>query len=248
MTTYDFDYESPRKRQSAARRASKQSRRAKGIIFLGDESAAYYYDLTTRHPAGAAAKRAIDLLGSTILITLLAPLFLLIIFLVKVTSRGPIIFRQRRIGFRCLEFDMYKFRTMYDGAHLKEKELAAQAGGSFLKLKNDPRITKIGGFLRKYSLDELPQLFNVLEGTMSLVGPRPLLKSDLDKLPRRSTLRRFATPPGITGLWQVSGRSSCTEQKRLQLDREYVDRWSLSLDLHILMRTIAVVVTGRGAV
>jgi lipopolysaccharide/colanic/teichoic acid biosynthesis glycosyltransferase len=248
MTTYDFDYEAPRKRQSVARRARKPSRRAKGIIFLGDDSAAYYYDLATRHPAGAAAKRAIDLIGSTVLITLLAPLFLLIIFLVKVTSRGPIIFRQRRIGFRCHEFDMYKFRTMYDGAHLKEKELAAQAGGSFLKLENDPRVTKVGGFLRKYSLDELPQLFNVLEGTMSLVGPRPLLKSDLNKLPRRSTLRRFATPPGITGLWQVSGRSSCTEQERLQLDREYVDRWSISLDLRILLRTITVVVTGRGAV
>lgn len=246
MTTYDFEYETPRRQTRA--RARKQARRAKGIIFLGEDTAAYYYDLSTRHPVGAAFKRAIDLLGSTILITLLAPIFLLIIFLVKATSPGPIIFRQRRIGFRCLEFDMYKFRTMYDGAHLKEKELAAQAGGSFLKLANDPRITKIGGFLRKYSLDELPQLFNVLEGTMSLVGPRPLLKSDLDKLPRRSTLRRFATPPGITGLWQVSGRSSCTEQKRLQLDREYVDRWSLSLDLRILIRTISVVVTGRGAV
>jgi lipopolysaccharide/colanic/teichoic acid biosynthesis glycosyltransferase len=248
MTTYDFDYETPRRSPRISPRSRKQSRRAKGIIFLGDESAAYYYDLSTRHPVGAALKRAVDLLGSTALITLLAPLFLLIIFLVKATSPGPIIFRQRRIGFRCHEFDMYKFRTMYDGAHLKEKELAAQAGGSFLKLKNDPRITKIGGFLRKYSLDELPQLFNVLEGSMSLVGPRPLLKSDLDKLPRRSTLRRFATPPGITGLWQVSGRSSCTEQERLQLDREYVDRWSLSLDLKILLRTISVVVTGRGAV
>ena len=247
MTTFDFEYETPRRRK-ITRRTRKRARRAKGIIFLGEETGAYYYDLSTRHPVGAAFKRAMDLIGSTILITLLAPLFLLIIFLVKATSPGPIIFRQRRIGFRCLEFDMYKFRTMYDGAHLKEKELAAQAGGSFLKLANDPRITKIGGFLRKYSLDELPQLFNVLEGTMSLVGPRPLLKSDLDKLPRRSTLRRFATPPGITGLWQVSGRSSCTEQKRLQLDREYVDRWSLSLDLRILIRTISVVVTGRGAV
>ncbi|MGZ8867432.1 MAG: sugar transferase [Thermoanaerobaculia bacterium] len=247
MTTYDFDYEIPKKRRKTARH-SRKSRRAKGIIFLDDHSAAYYYDLATRHPRGAAAKRAIDLLGSTILITLLAPLILLIIFLVKVTSPGPIIFRQHRIGFRSHEFDMYKFRTMHDGAHLKEKELAAQAGGSFLKLENDSRVTKVGGFLRKYSLDELPQLFNVLQGTMSLVGPRPLLKSDLHKLPRRSALRRFATPPGITGLWQVSGRSSCTEQERLQLDREYVDRWSISLDLKILIRTITVVVTGRGAV
>lgn len=253
MTTYGFDYEVPRPARDLAnkrkrRHQKKDARRAKGIIFLGDESGAYYYDLATRHPSGARAKRVFDLLGATVLITLLAPLLLLIIALVKATSRGPIIFRQRRIGFRCREFDMYKFRTMYDGAHLKEKELAAKAGGSFLKLKNDPRITKIGAVLRKYSLDELPQLFNVLEGTMSLVGPRPLLVSDLDKLPRRSTLRRFATPPGITGLWQVSGRSSCTEQRRLQLDREYVDRWSLGLDFRILIRTVTVVVTGRGAV
>ena len=250
MTTYDFEYEAPKRSGGFADRGRRlrQQRRAKGIIFLGDESGAYYYDLATRHPAGARAKRALDLLGATALITLLSPILLILIALVKLTSPGPIIFRQRRIGFRCHEFDMYKFRTMYDGAHLKEKELAAQAGGSFLKLANDPRITPIGRFLRKYSLDELPQLFNVLEGTMSLVGPRPLLVSDLGKLPRRSTLRRFATPPGITGLWQVCGRSSCTEQERLQLDREYVDRWSLPLDLKILLRTVSVVVTGRGAV
>lgn len=248
MTTYDFDYELPRRARRIADR-KREARRAKGIIFLGsNDTGAYYYDLTTRHPVGARVKRAIDIVGAAILFALLSPLFLLIMLLVKVTSPGPIIFRQRRIGFRCREFAMYKFRTMYDGAHLKEKELAAQAGGSFLKLKNDPRVTPIGRFLRKYSLDELPQLCNVLEGTMSLVGPRPLLVSDLDKLPRRSTLRRFSTPPGITGLWQVCGRSSCSEQQRLQFDREYVDRWSLGLDLKILFRTVAVVVTGRDAV
>jgi len=251
MTTYDFDYESQRPRRGFAeqkRRLQERGRRARGIIFLGDESGAYYYDLATRRPVAARVKRAIDLLASTAIITALVPVFLIIMALIKLTSRGPIIFRQRRIGFRCREFKMYKFRTMYAGAHLKEKELAAQAGGSFLKLKNDPRITPIGGFLRKYSLDELPQLFNVLEGTMSLVGPRPLLVSDLDRLPRRSTLRRFSTPPGITGLWQVYGRSNCSEQQRLQLDREYVDRWSLGLDFRILLRTVTVVVTGRGAV
>jgi lipopolysaccharide/colanic/teichoic acid biosynthesis glycosyltransferase len=246
MTTYNFDYEQPKRPRALGER--KLPRRARGIIFLGDDSQAYFYDLATRHPVGARLKRIMDLIGATILITLLSPLFLVIMTLIKLTSRGPITFRQRRIGFRCHEFYMYKFRTMYDGAHLKEKELAAQTGGSFLKLKNDPRITPIGGFLRKYSLDELPQLFNVLEGTMSLIGPRPLLVSDLDKLPRRSTLRRFSTPPGITGLWQVCGRSSCSEQERLQLDREYVDKWSLRLDIRILFKTLSVVVTGRGAV
>jgi lipopolysaccharide/colanic/teichoic acid biosynthesis glycosyltransferase len=168
--------------------------------------------------------------------------------LVKFTSPGPIIFRQRRIGFRCNQFDMYKFRTMVDGAHLKEKELSEKAGKSFLKLKNDPRITPIGGFLRKYSLDELPQLFNVLEGSMSIVGPRPLLLSDLDKLPRRSPLSRFSMPPGITGLWQVSGRSTCTDEQRMRLDRQYVNHWSLGLDFQILLQTVGVVFTGRDAV
>ena len=254
MTSYDFDYELPKRtsgfsdRQKRAREL-REARRAKGIIFQSPNgTGAYYYDLATRHPVGAVAKRALDIFAAAIIFTLISPLLLLIMVAIKLTSPGPIIFRQRRIGFRCHEFAMYKFRTMYDGAHLKEKELAEKSGGSFLKLKNDPRITPIGGFLRKYSLDELPQLCNVLEGTMSLVGPRPLLVSDLDKLPRRSTLRRFSTPPGITGLWQVCGRSSCTEQKRLQLDREYVDQWSLALDLKILFKTVAVVVTGRDAV
>ncbi|HKR63032.1 MAG TPA: sugar transferase [Thermoanaerobaculia bacterium] len=253
MTTYHFDYEIPENAGSAEAQFRKAgNRRAKGIVF-GDDTGpgTYYFDLRTRYPVAARVKRGIDLVASTIAITLLSPLLLVLMALVKLTSPGPIIFRQRRIGFRCNQFDMYKFRTMYAGAHLKEKELMAQAekeGKSFLKLKNDPRITPIGHFLRKYSLDELPQLFNVLEGTMSLVGPRPLLLSDLDKLPRRSPLSRFSMPPGITGLWQVSGRSTCTDRKRMRLDRQYVDRWSLSLDFQILLRTVEVVVTGRDAV
>ena len=118
----------------------------------------------------------------------------------------------------------------------------------YRKLLNDPRVTPIGRFMRTWSLDELPQLFNVLEGTMSLVGPRPLREVDLEKLLRRSSVRRFATPPGITGLWQVSGRSNCVGHKGLALDREYVDRWSLALDCEILLRTIDVVINGRDAV
>ena len=243
MTTYHFDYT-----LSRSRHVSEETRTPLGIVLQNDMHAgAYYYDLRTRKPVGARLKRAFDLLSATAIITVLAPLLLAIMALIKLTSRGPIIFRQRRIGFRCNQFDMYKFRTMFDGAHLKEKELAAQSGGSFLKLKHDPRITPIGRFLRKYSLDELPQLFNVLEGTMSIVGPRPLLVSDLDKLPRRSPLSRFSMPPGITGLWQVSGRSDCSELKRMQLDRQYVYRWSMALDFEILLRTIEVVFTGRGA-
>lgn len=250
MTTYTFDFERalPKPLGAPKPRGPRARRRAKGIMLFDDAwSGAYYYDLYTRHPIAARLKRAMDLLLATIAITLLAPVFLVLIAIVKFTSPGPIIFRQRRIGFRGIQFEMYKFRTMYDGAHLQEQKLKEQAGGAFLKIKGDPRITPIGHFLRKYSLDELPQLFNVLEGTMSMVGPRPLLVSDLDRLPRRSPLRRFSMPPGITGLWQVAGRSDCSEIERLRFDSEYFDRWSLAFDVQILVRTFRVVVTGRGA-
>ncbi|MFP5247487.1 MAG: sugar transferase [Thermoanaerobaculia bacterium] len=247
MAGYHFEYEIPRYYglSPVERRAERKLRkRVKGIVF-GDDSGsnAYYFDLVTRHPIGARVKRVVDVVASTILITLLAPLLLLIMALIKLTSPGPIIFRQRRIGFRCNQFEIYKFRTMVD----RPVEQTVEDGTAFVKAKNDPRITWIGKYLRKYSLDELPQLFNVLEGTMSLVGPRPLREVDLAKLPRRSMVRRFATPPGITGLWQVSGRSECVGYKGLQLDREYVDRWSLSLDFEILLRTVEVVFTGKGA-
>ena len=254
MSSYTFDYDrSPRSGSVAGsqRRRTTQAdaRRARAILFADQTGpGAYYFDLRTRFPFAARVKRAFDILFAVAVITAISPLLLLIMALVKFTSPGPIIFRQRRIGFRCNQFDMYKFRTMVDGAHLKEKELAAKSGKSFLKLKNDPRITPIGGFLRKYSLDELPQLFNVLDGSMSIVGPRPLLLSDLDKLPRRSPLSRFSMPPGITGLWQVSGRSTCTDEQRMRLDRQYVNQWSLGLDVQILFKTVGVVFTGRDAV
>ena len=248
MSGYHFDYELPRHRglsQAQPRGTRAAAKRIKGIVFSDDTAPnAYYYDLATRHPIGARVKRAMDIVASLLLITLLAPLFLVLMAAIKLTSKGPIIFRQRRIGFRCNQFEMYKFRTMCAGADKME----SGNGTAFVKPKNDPRVTPIGRFLRKYSLDELPQLFNVLEGTMSLVGPRPLREVDLEKLLRRSSVRRFATPPGITGLWQVSGRSNCVGHKGLALDREYVDRWSLALDCEILLRTIDVVINGRDAV
>jgi lipopolysaccharide/colanic/teichoic acid biosynthesis glycosyltransferase len=249
MATYHFDYEIAQRRTSSpgsqSRRAPKPPRRAPGLVFLDDTgSGAYYYDLKTRWPVAARIKRVVDILGSTVLITLLAPLFLIIMAAIKLTSPGPIVFRQRRVGFRCNPFYIYKFRTMVDKPDLVVADSDA-TGVAFKKAKNDPRITPIGGFLRKYSVDELPQLFNVLEGTMSLVGPRPLRDCDVDMLPRRSTLRRFATPPGITGLWQVSGRSNLVGGQALQIDREYVDRWSLGLDFKILLKTVLVVLTGK---
>ena len=248
MTSYHLEYELPQRGPAQGpqiRRAAKVPRRARGIVFIDDTgSGAYYYDLKTRWPVAARVKRLVDLLGSTVLITLLAPLFLVIMLAIKLTSPGPMVFRQRRVGFRCNPFHIYKFRTMVDKPDFKVAD-SDETGVAFQKAKNDPRITPIGGFLRKYSLDELPQLFNVLEGTMSLVGPRPLRDCDVDMLPRRSTMRRFATPPGITGMWQVSGRSNLVGGQALQIDREYVDRWSLALDFKILLKTVLVVLTGK---
>jgi len=207
----------------------------------------YWFDLRTRRPAAAVVKRIIDVLGSLMLIVLLAPLMLVLIALIKLSSAGPAVFVQRRIGFRCNEFGMYKFRTMSIGAEALQHALAREHGGHFFKMRDDPRVTPVGTFLRRFSLDELPQLFNVPEGTMSLVGPRPLLVSDLEKFPIRGQMRRFSVRPGMTGLWQVSGRSLTSEEERMRLDREYVNRWGLLLDLEILLRTIAAVITGRGA-
>lgn len=207
----------------------------------------YWFDLRTRRPAAAVTKRVLDVVVSLTLIVVFAPLMLLVMLAIKATSPGPAVFVQRRIGFRCGEFGMYKFRTMVVAAESLQHQLARQAGSGFFKLRDDPRVTRIGRLLRRFSLDELPQLFNVLEGTMSLVGPRPLLLSDLEKFPLRGQMRRFSVRPGITGLWQVSGRSLTTDEERMRLDREYVNHWSLWLDFTILMRTIGAVLTGRGA-
>ncbi|HUP50390.1 MAG TPA: sugar transferase, partial [Thermoanaerobaculia bacterium] len=142
---------------------------------------------------------------------------------------------------------MYKFRTMVAGAERLQAELQRGLTSEFFKLQSDPRVTPLGRTLRKYSLDELPQLFNVLEGTMSLVGPRPLLPSDLGKFPLRGQMRRFSVRPGITGLWQVSGRSMLSDKDRMRLDREYVSHWTLWLDLKILAKTLRAAASGRGA-
>lgn len=204
--------------------------------------------LASLDPATAVVKRALDVVLSALLLVLLSPLLLLALLVVKMTSRGPAIFVQKRVGHRCGEFDMYKLRTMFAGAERLEDRLAQKLQGrTFLKIKNDPRTTPVGRFLRKYSIDELPQLYNVVRGEMSLVGPRPLLLSDFRKFPKREQMRRFSVKPGMTGLWQVSGRSACTDEERIRLDLEYVDRWSHWLDLEILARTIPVAISARGA-
>lgn len=199
------------------------------------------------HPIAALVKRATDVVFSLLLLALLSPVIAAAMLLIKLTSAGPVFFVQPRIGYRCAEFRMYKLRTMVNGAERLQDALASTRGGTFLKLSADPRTTPLGRFLRKYSIDELPQLYNVLRGDMSLVGPRPLLICDLRNFPRHSQMRRFSMTPGITGLWQVSGRSALPDGDRLRLDLEYVDRWELSLDLRILFRTIPTVLTAKGA-
>ena len=195
------------------------------------------------------AKRAVDIVVSAALLALFAPFLVLIAVAIRLTSPGPAIFVQPRIGYRCGEFKMYKFRTMVNGAERQQDQLAQERSDrTFLKIKNDPRATPLGRLLRRASIDELPQLYNVIRGDMSLLGPRPLLPSDLQRFPRASLMRRFAMKPGITGLWQVSGRSPLSDAGRIRLDIDYVDNWSLARDLAILVKTVPVVITARGAV
>jgi lipopolysaccharide/colanic/teichoic acid biosynthesis glycosyltransferase len=194
------------------------------------------------------AKRTLDVIVSGVLLVLFAPLFILVMMAIRASSVGPVFFIQRRIGYRCAEFEMYKFRTMVDGAERQEQRLfQAQGDRTFLKVKNDPRTTPLGRVLRRFSIDELPQLFNVLRGDMSLLGPRPLLQGDLHRFPRASVMRRFAMKPGISGLWQVSGRSLLPDADRIRLDIDYVDNWTFRRDLALLAKTIPVVVTAKGA-
>lgn len=195
------------------------------------------------------AKRLLDLLAAVALLVLCSPLFALVALAIKLDSPGPVFFIQERMGYNKRRFWLFKFRTMVVDAearmqeieHLNEKE------GPIFKIKNDPRITRLGRFLRKTSIDELPQLLNVLLGDMSLVGPRPLSMRDALGLDAAWQKRRFSVKPGITCLWQVSGRSNLSFKEWMLLDLEYIDRWSLGLDLRILLRTIPAVLTGKGA-
>jgi len=219
-----------------------------------DDTGAFYWTLdlpAEERPGGrvqVALKRGLDVAGAAVLLLLTSPVLLGAMALVRLTSRGPAIFVQPRIGFGCRQFPMLKLRTMVHGAEGREEELAAaRPERTFLKIPRDPRITPVGRWLRRYSVDELPQLLNVLRGEMSLVGPRPLLLSDFEKYPKRAQMRRFSVRPGLTGLWQVGGRSDLADSERVRLDLEYVDRWSLSLDLEILSRTLPAVVSAKGA-
>lgn len=199
-------------------------------------------------------KRVIDFLGAGLGILLLSPLMLGIALLIRLDSEGPVFFRQQRLGRGGKPFLIWKFRTMEVNAEERLKELEQlneSDGGVLFKMKEDPRVTRLGKLLRRTSLDELPQLFNVLQGHISLVGPRPLQLRDcalaLKKVNRNTLARRLTLMPGVTGLWQVSGRSDVAFDDMLNLDIHYVENWSLWLDLRILWQTVLIVTMGKGA-
>ncbi len=195
-------------------------------------------------------KRAVDVALSGMLLLVLSPLLLAIALLVKSTSRGPVFFTQQRIGLHKRRFLVHKFRTMEVDAENRLAELAHlnEVSGPVFKIRRDPRLTALGAFLRQASLDELPQLFDVLAGDMSLVGPRPLPVRDYEGFAHDWHRRRFSVRPGITCLWQVNGRSILPFEKWMELDMQYIDHWSLWLDLKILLQTIPAVFKGSGAV
>ena len=194
-------------------------------------------------------KRIFDSIAAFILLIIFSIPMLAIALAIVLDSPGPIFYRQTRVGFQGVHFEVWKFRTMVQNASELQQQLEAKnevPGGVLFKMKNDPRITKIGKYLRKHSLDELPQLFNVSQGEMSLVGPRPLPVRDVNKFAPEHYFRQDVIP-GITGLWQVSGRSDTDSANLFQLDFKYIQNWSLALDLKILWQTIGVVLNNKGA-
>jgi exopolysaccharide biosynthesis polyprenyl glycosylphosphotransferase len=193
-------------------------------------------------------KRVIDIIGALAGLLVFAPAFALVAVAIKLDSRGPVFFAQERVGLNRRRFRAYKFRTMIEGAEMKQEELEPlnEAQGPVFKIENDPRITRLGRWLRQLSIDELPQLFNVLQGNMSLVGPRPLPVRDVKRIDVRWHKRRFSVRPGITCLWQVNGREPQFDEW-IRSDMQYIDNWSLGLDLKILAKTISAVLSRQGA-
>jgi len=195
-------------------------------------------------------KRLMDIAGSIIGIILASILMLITAIAIKIDSPGPAIFKQTRVGQNGRNFKIYKFRSMYMDAEARKKELMEKneiAGGVMFKMKDDPRITRVGKFIRKTSIDELPQFFNVFQGTMSLVGTRPPTIDEVEKY-ERNQWRRISIKPGITGLWQVSGRSNVKSfEEIVQMDVEYIDNWNLLLDIKIILKTVFVLFNKNGA-
>jgi exopolysaccharide biosynthesis polyprenyl glycosylphosphotransferase len=201
-------------------------------------------------PWARLAKQIVDLVGALILMVPFGPVILISAVIIKLTSKGPVFFRQERSGLNGKPFIMYKLRTMVTNAEQLKQELAQlnEMSGPVFKVTNDPRITPFGRFLRKFSIDEFPQLFNVLRFEMSLVGPRPLPVDEVKRFDDVAHRRRLSVKPGLTCLWQVGGRNNVKDFKEwVRLDLQYIDNWSLGLDFKILWRTIWVVLLGRGA-
>jgi exopolysaccharide biosynthesis polyprenyl glycosylphosphotransferase len=221
--------------------------RAQAEEFEGASLITHYTGVADGWPV--VVKRGLDIALSAVLLVILAPLLVVVAALIKFTSPGPVLFTQPRLGYNKRKFKIYKFRTMKEHAEqtIRELEHLNEVSGPVFKIKNDPRIAPLGKILRKTSIDELPQLLNVLKGDMSLVGPRPLPVRDYEGFDQNWQRRRFTVRPGITCLWQINGRSSIPFEKWMQLDLQYIDKWSLWLDLEILIRTIPAVLRGSGA-
>ncbi|MFN2582582.1 MAG: sugar transferase, partial [Candidatus Dormibacteria bacterium] len=205
--------------------------------------------VVTEDGPGIAIKRAVDIAGSLCGLIALGPLMLAVAAAIKLQDRGPVLFAQERYGLNRRKFRMLKFRSMVLNADRLQASLEAlnEAKGPLFKIARDPRITPLGRIIRRTSIDELPQLINVLRGDMSLVGPRPMALRDVALFTRAADMRRFSVRPGMTGLWQVSGRSNLDFDKWITLDLHYIDNWSLALDVTILARTIPAVLRGTGA-
>jgi exopolysaccharide biosynthesis polyprenyl glycosylphosphotransferase len=207
------------------------------------------FTTTPSNETQLAAKRALDIAISMMLLVLTGPVIAIAALAIRLSSPGSIVFRQKRIGLNGRSFTLYKFRTMIEDAHARREEVAHlnAMNGPVFKAKDDPRVTPVGRWLRRFSLDELPQLWNVLKGDMSLVGPRPPIPEEVASY-HRWHRRRLSMKPGLTCLWQISGRNEIADFDRwMQLDLQYIDNWSPSLDLKILLRTIPAVLSGKGA-
>jgi lipopolysaccharide/colanic/teichoic acid biosynthesis glycosyltransferase len=225
----------------------------------GEDNHIHYPDLSQRHrskySSGHHLKRAIDIAGSLFALTMFMPLFLIIAILVKLTSRGPVLFCQKRVGCYGKEFNFYKFRTMYTGndPHIHQQYVSKLIAGDatepsgVYKIVNDPRITPVGRFLRKSSFDELPQFVNILKNDMSLVGPRPPLPYEFEQYQTWHKRRVLELKPGLTGLWQVEGRSRTTFDEMVRMDLKYAIHRSFWVDIKILLQTPAAMFSGRGA-
>ena len=193
-------------------------------------------------------KRGFDIFGAGMGLLVLSPFLLGVGFVIWATSPGPMIFKQKRVGKAGRLFDIYKFRTMYKDAEIRKKALMAynENNGPAFKMKNDPRITPIGRLLRRYSIDELPQLFNVLKGDMSLVGPRPALVEETKKW-HQTYFERLSVEQGLTCIWQISGRSDVSFEQWMAMDLDYVRNWNMGLDIKLVAKTVFVVFRGQGA-